>query len=64
MSSWMKILLGLGCTTGLWLVASLVGGISAEGNLFGMVAVALFPLWMLVSAIITLAIWLRRNKAD
>lgn len=64
MSTWKKLLLGLSFTTGVWLLVSLLGGWSADGNLFGMVAFSLAPLWLVASAITALVIWLlsrRRN---
>lgn len=62
MSNWKKQLLGLGCTTGIWLLVSWIGGWTADANLFGMVAFALFPFWVVASAITALVIWVLSRK--
>lgn len=64
MSNWKKQLLGLGITTIVWLLISLLGGWSADGNLFGMVAFALFPFWLVASAITALMIWLISRRPN
>lgn len=42
-----KLAIGFALTTTVYLIASLVGGVSAEGLLFGMAAFALLPIYLL-----------------